>query len=142
MTARLRFPRFIQRNIALPLVPGFAVPISNPRYSATESQFTISPPKCCASASESAVLPLPVGPTMAMSSGSKDPGKSARAPRGPRRARFWRGGVKVQHAREAHHGQNQNQQRDDDQSQGLLARRLHASILADLEGNAVSLDHS
>src|ERR1700742_1916024 len=37
---------------------------------ATESQFTISPPNCSAIASERAVLPLPVGPTMATSRGS------------------------------------------------------------------------
>jgi hypothetical protein len=53
------------------------------------------------------------------------------APRVPRRARCWRGGVKVPDAREAHQNEDQEQQRDEDHSQGLLARRLHVKILAD-----------
>ncbi len=49
---------------------GLAVPMSNSRYMATESQFTISPWKCSASARESAVFPLAVGPRTTTSSGS------------------------------------------------------------------------
>ena len=40
-----------------------------PRYTATESQLTISPPNRSASASESAVFPLPVGPSRITTSG-------------------------------------------------------------------------
>src|SRR5271165_7044053 len=43
--------------------------MSNSRYSATESQLTISPPKRSASARERDVLPPPVGPSRTTSSG-------------------------------------------------------------------------
>src|SRR5215813_12479758 len=49
---------------------GLAVPISNSRYTATESQLTISPLSCSASASERAVFPLAVGPRITTSKGS------------------------------------------------------------------------
>jgi hypothetical protein len=57
------------RALALRCV-GFAVPSSMPRYTATESQLTISPLKRSASASEMAVFPLPVGPRTRTASGS------------------------------------------------------------------------
>ena len=50
---------------------GFAVPMSMPRYTATESQLTISPPNRSPSASESAVFPLPVGPSNSTASGNR-----------------------------------------------------------------------
>ena len=67
---------------------GLAVPSSMPRYTATESQLTISPLKRSASASESAVFPLPVGPRMITTSGSRLPPKAfgvraCRAPAAP-----------------------------------------------------------
>src|ERR1700730_3633035 len=46
---------------------GFAVPIFTRRYSCVESQVTISPPRCCASATPSADFPDAVGPTTATS---------------------------------------------------------------------------
>ena len=50
---------------------GFAVPSSMPRYTATESQLTISPPNRSASSSDSAVFPLPVGPRRITARGSR-----------------------------------------------------------------------
>src|SRR5213082_1640586 len=47
-----------------------SVPMSNPRYTAVESQFTISPRNRSASASASALLPVAVGPSTATTSGS------------------------------------------------------------------------
>ena len=41
---------------------GLAVPMSNSRYMATESQLTISPWNFCARDNDSAVFPLAVGP--------------------------------------------------------------------------------
>src|SRR5215470_7691934 len=46
--------------------------MSNSRYVATESQFTISPANFSASASESAVFPLAVGPRITTSRGSEE----------------------------------------------------------------------
>src|ERR1035438_10417554 len=46
-----------------------------PRYTATESQLTISPPNRSASANDSAVFPLPVGPSSNTASGSGFPNR-------------------------------------------------------------------
>src|SRR3954454_24309216 len=46
-----------------------SVPMSNPRYTAVESQLTTSPPNRCAIAMASALLPVAVGPTIASSRG-------------------------------------------------------------------------
>ena len=67
--------QFTEKLIALPesfhvWVLGFAVPTSNSRYIATESQLTISPRNSSANFRESAVFPLPVGPRITTSSGS------------------------------------------------------------------------
>src|SRR5690242_9224188 len=50
-----------------------SVPISKPRYTAVESQLTISPPYCSASASASALLPEAVGPRTASTRGRRAP---------------------------------------------------------------------
>src|SRR4051812_43214716 len=83
-----------------------------------ESQLTISPENLSASASESAVLPAPVGPTMATSSGSRLAGAFAISVIFP-----------VNGAPEASDGEQQQQQRDEDEGQGLLALGLHGGIL-------------
>src|SRR5689334_17231960 len=46
-----------------------SVPISNPRYTAVESQLTISPPYRSASVNPSALFPVAVGPRTATSVG-------------------------------------------------------------------------
>src|SRR3954470_12824455 len=46
-----------------------SVPMSNPRYTAVESQLTMSPPNCSAIASASALFPVAVGPRIATTSG-------------------------------------------------------------------------
>src|SRR5256885_12011956 len=44
-----------------------SVPMSNPRYTAVESQLMISPPKRSATASPTALFPVAVGPRIAIS---------------------------------------------------------------------------
>src|SRR5437016_1750155 len=84
-----------------------------------ESQLTISPANFSASASDNAVLPAPVGPTMATSSGSRcSPcvaGISVTLP--------------MNGAPEARDGEQQQQQRNEDEGQGLLALGSHGGIL-------------
>src|SRR5687767_2833325 len=46
-----------------------SVPISNPRYTAVESQLMISPPRRVASSMPSALFPVAVGPRMARMGG-------------------------------------------------------------------------
>src|SRR5437667_10318403 len=79
-----------------------------------ESQLTISPANFSASTSDNAVLPAPVGPTMATSSGSRcSPcvaGISVTLP--------------MNGAPEARDGEQQQQQRDEDEGQRLLALRI------------------
>ena len=55
-----------ERRHALPTA-GFAVPMSNPRYSCVESHAITSPPNCSASQTPNADFPDAVGPTMATS---------------------------------------------------------------------------
>src|SRR5579872_3038859 len=54
--------------------PGFAVPMSKPRYSCVESQANTSPPNCSASHTPSVDFPDAVGPTTATSGSSDVPG--------------------------------------------------------------------
>src|SRR3982751_1148458 len=54
-----------------------SVPMSKPRYTAVESQLTISPLKRSASAIPSALLPVAVGPTIATSRGRTARGVTA-----------------------------------------------------------------
>src|SRR5437773_1707424 len=52
-----------------PAIGIFSVPISKPRYTAVESQLTISPLCRSATASASALLPVAVGPRIARTRG-------------------------------------------------------------------------